>query len=288
MLNNLISSDIFKCPNKICNFNECILKKHFDTVLNKEYILNFNGYASKKIYELAIENPRPSNRKKLVNTIKEILKNENKSEFLFLDGNKDVLIISSHSVLHYRYLASIKSKRKLNDWLKIPDKNTGLIACYLHKKLNLPTLIQIYTAWLDPNFYREALLREKLRELLKNRKIKLVLDIHGLSDDRDADFDIIDLYGLSLLPYNAIYLRNSLKLRLEKAGYNVGVNRYFNGGLMSQIQYTIVKEVSQELNTPCIELEINKKFRNIPNKIIDEKILNILVNWLENDVLLTY
>jgi hypothetical protein len=119
---------------------------------------------------------------------------------------------------------------------------------------------------------------------LKSRTVKFILDIHGLSKDRAADFDIIDMFGLALLPFNALEIRTKLKNRLSDAGYEVGVNRYFNGGLNIQFQHTIVKEVSQEFGIPCIELEVGRKFRTIEKKLFDEEVMGILENWLRNDI----
>jgi len=47
-------------------------------------------------------------------------------------------------------------------------------------------------------------LREKLREILKQKKIKFVLDIHGLEKSRSIDFDIADLEGGALKPFDAL------------------------------------------------------------------------------------
>ncbi|MHA1310720.1 MAG: hypothetical protein ACTSQO_07290 [Candidatus Helarchaeota archaeon] len=279
----LINNNTNIICNKECDNFQCFLSEHFKSLMSRDYINETLGYASKEIYKLALENTTPIKRKKNLVKVKELLKEINRSEFLYKKGNNKILITAPHATWHYRYTWG-KNRKKLGDWIKYDDVNTGLIACYLSRYLDCHALIQIYTAWLDPNFYREALFQEKMRSILKKEKIKFVLDVHGLSSDREADFDIIDLFGMALVPFNALKFRKSLKKRLEQFGYEVGVNRYFNGGLTLPFQHTIVKEVSQEFQIPCIELEINKKFRNIPGEIIDKKVLNVLFNWLKSDV----
>lgn len=275
--------DFEKCKND-CMVKDCILFEHYRSLLDEDIVNETLGYATREIYELALENKNSKRRKKSISKVKKLLEKENASEFLYLDRKNYILCTATHAAWHFRYAWKGKNKRKLGDWLKLQDINTGILACYLSKKIGCSALIQLYTAWLDPNFYREAFLRQKLRDILKSGDIKFILDLHGLSKERAADFDIIDMLGLALLPFNALEIRNSLKNRLKSAGYDVGVNRYFNGGLNLQFQHTIVKEVSQEFGIPCIELEVGRKFREIGDRLFDEEVIEILENWLKNDV----
>ncbi|MHA1270106.1 MAG: hypothetical protein ACTSPY_10000 [Candidatus Helarchaeota archaeon] len=274
----------FQCDREECNNFQCILHNFYNKLKDKDIIKETLGYASEKIYELALKNTNSLKRRKLVGEIEKILEEVGRSEFLFIERKGQVLITAPHAAWHYRYFWS-KNKRKLGDWIKLDDINTGILACYLGRSLDLPILIQLYTAWLDPNFYREALLRKKLREILDSGRIKFVLDIHGLSNDRKADFDIIDMFGLALLPFSALNLRKTLKLKLEQHNFKVGVNRYFNGGLNIPFQHTIIKETTQEFQIPCIELEISKRLRTMPKILFNKTMLNVLKDWLKNDVI---
>ena len=275
--------DFEKCK-KDCKVKDCVLFEHYRSLLNEDVVNETLGYVTREIYKLALENKNAKRRKKAISEVKKLLEKENASEFLYLERRNDILLTATHATWHFRYAWKGKNRRKLGDWLKLQDINTGVLACYLSKRVGCSALIQLYTAWLDPNFYRDAFLRNKLREILKSGEIKFILDLHGLSKDREADFDIIDMFGLALLPFNALEIRKSLKNRLISAGYDVGVNRYFNGGLNLQFQHTIVKEVSQEFGIPCIELEVGRKFRIIGEKFFDEDVMEILENWLKNDV----
>ncbi|MBD3230933.1 MAG: hypothetical protein GF329_22330 [Candidatus Lokiarchaeota archaeon] len=286
MNEKLLDVDNYRRCREKCNGRDrsvCLLKKHFKALKSKEIIEKTLGYASEEIYQLALENSSSKKRKKSIHKVKKMLKKVNRSQYLYLKEKGNILLTAPHAAWAYRY-AWGKNRRKLGDWIKSSDINTGILACCLGNVLKVPVLIQIYTAFLDPNFYLEALFREGLREILRNGRIKFVLDIHGLSDDRNADFDIIDMFGLSLLPFNALKLRETLKDRLEKLGLDIGVNRFFNGGLNLPFQHTIIKEVTQEFQIPCIELEIGKKFRDVPDRIIDERVFDTLKSWLEIDV----
>ncbi|MHA1230483.1 MAG: hypothetical protein ACTSRP_13900 [Candidatus Helarchaeota archaeon] len=280
----LISRDSKISCDKKCENRECILYKHYKALFNRDLLEHNLGYASEEICKLALKNQTSKKRKNLINEVEQLLNKVNRDEFLYIQGKNSILITAPHATWHFRY-ASSKLKRKVGDWLKIADMNTGILACSLAQRTESNLLVQIYTAWLDPNFYREAFLRKKLREILKNNNIKFILDIHGLSQDRNADFDIIDMYGLSLIPFNLIKIREKLKDRLEASDCDAGINRFFNGAVNSPIHHTIIKEVSQEFHTPCIELEVGRRFRSDPNEIVNKKILEILEKWLKIDVL---
>jgi len=58
---------------------------------------------------------------------------------------------------------------------------------------------------------------------------------------------------------------------------HIGINKIFSG----VIQNTIVKEVAQDFQIPCIELEIHKRFR-VP---VNDNLLNTLETWLKEEVL---
>lgn len=84
-------------------------------------------------------------------------------------GTNPILLVAAHNFPQGR-----------NGLIKPSDLNTGTVARNFAEKYNLFALISTRKQ-IDPNWYPSSNFREKVKEIIKNNNIKLVIDIHGKS-----------------------------------------------------------------------------------------------------------
>lgn len=162
--------------------------------------------------------------------------------FEFLDASGDVLVTAPHATAQMR-----------EGKLKGSDLGTGPLAVVLHRMAGVPVL---YTTWAspsDPNYYDENPFKERLAVLVRDRKPRLVLDLHASRPDRPYDVDLGTLWGASLL--GQVNLEKALRKRLAEAGIRDLSDNAFPGGR----QATVMRFLHRR-GVPCIQLEINARW----------------------------
>lgn len=159
--------------------------------------------------------------------------------FEFQEGKSGVLVTAPHATAQSR-----------QGRLKGSDLGTGALALVLNYLAGTPTL---YTTWAspsDPNFYDENPFKDALASLVKQRKPRLVLDLHASREDRPYDLDFGTLRGDSLLGKNALLKR--LQHHLTEAG----IGNLSDNAFAGERQATVVRFLHRK-GVPCIQLEIN-------------------------------
>lgn len=186
--------------------------------------MNFESYKEyKKIESLFIE---------------EIFSNKNGHELIF--GDEIVILTAPHSVNHFR-----KNKEKIGEY------RTGLIVYLMNKKLNYSVAYKTQNLKDDANYDTKCLFKQDLINNIYRNDIKLLIDLHISSPDRNFSIDIGTGQGVNIQYQDN--LLNILTQTLEKQYENVKVNHTF----AALYQHSVSSTVSRELSIPAFQLEIN-------------------------------
>ena len=140
--------------------------------------------------------------------------------------------------------------------------------------LNILYMIYIYLSYQHYKLYLIYAYndyKQELIRLVKENNIKLVIDLHGASIDRDFDVEFGTLNNLTA-DYST---KNELKEAFTENGIkNVAMNDPFKGGAITQYLYNL-KDVN------IIQLEINYKFRDCNNLEMLNKLIKSLGSFIE-------
>ena len=143
--------------------------------------------------------------------------------FQIIEGKNPILIIAGHNFNHGR-----------DGKIKLADLGTGDIVRNLCQKYNFYGLVSTRNQ-LDPNWYANSSFRQKVKEIIKNKNIILVVDVHGKS----------------LSSQNLIELKGNLKFK-EKC--SITVNNFINNN-----QQTLAEELDSVI--PVLQIEIREDGR---------------------------
>ena len=112
--------------------------------------------------------------------------------------------------------------------------------------------------------------KKLLIKIIKENNIKLVLDLHGSSRDREFDVELGTLNNISA-DYSTI---NELKEAfLENEISNVVINEPFKGGGITRYIYGMT-------DIDVIQIEINRNYRDIELINNLEKLCNSIINFI--------
>ncbi len=172
------------------------------------------------------------------------------SDWEIIQGKKPILLVASHNYSHIR-----------DEKLKLGDIGTGNIVRILCKNLDcfgvLTTKIMD-----DPNWYTNSNFRNEVKQIIKDSKIKVVLDVHGRKQDSD---DLIELYP------NETF----------KSGYEDQLREYLVKKLLDNDQLTLTEDLDNE-KIPGVEIEIRKDGRLSSNKeqfsAVIQKLSSLITN----------
>lgn len=187
----------------------------------------------------------------------------NNSNYILITGENPILLSAPHAVKQIR-----------DGNIKEEDRYTGAIVEYLCKICNCYGIIRNYNSGDDPNrdnFGIGLEYKNKILEMVKENNIKLVLDIHGCTNDHGFDFCIGTNNGENLNGETRIL--KALESELNAIG-KVAIDDYFK----ACFEWNVSRYVSHNSNIPSIQLEICKMFRN-ENL---EKLILILKKYIEN------
>ena len=157
----------------------------------------------------------------------------------------------------------MKQKRE-DGSIKLNEPYTKAIALYLNKHFDVNAMIKIKDTGLDPNRDNKDEFKTSLINFIKVNNIKLVIDLHGSSKDKDFDIEFGTLNNLSA-DYSTIKeLEESFK---ENNINNIKHNNPFKGG-------AITKYVHGIEDVEVIQIEINANYRDYSNINNLEQLVN--------------
>lgn len=181
-----------------------------------------------------------------------------KTDFITKAGKTKVMISASHAVNHFR-----------KDAIKPADMFTGGIARYLQEVTGCHLIYRARYSETDPNYDEvdAADYKDTLEKYIRENDIKVLIDIHGCSAERETAVDMgtVDNSEISLGRYGfindllQIILNDKLSSFLKETGKVVATNKKFTASYSN----TITNYISRETGIPCIQLEINRLCRDI-------------------------
>ena len=196
-----------------------------------------------------------------MNFEEEINKLENmkiKDDFVILKGNLPILFSAPHTMYQVRD----------NGTIKLNEPYTKAIALYLNKYSNVYSIVKNNDTGIDSNRDNYDEYNVEMRRLIKEKNIKIVIDLHGASKDREFDVEFGTLNNLSA---DFSTIKELEEAFTENGILNVSHNSPFKGGAITQGLYALD-------DVDVIQIEINGKYRDHNN--IDN--LNKLIQSLQN------
>lgn len=155
--------------------------------------------------------------------------------------------------------------------IKASEPYTKAIVKYVTEKIGCNYLIKQIDVEMDSNKNEIDFFKIKLLDIIKNNNIKLVLDIHGASENRPFDIELGTLYNLSA-DFSTI---NELKEAFIENGItNVEINNPFKGGGITQFIYA-------NTDIDVIQIEINRKYRDINKSEKLKQVCDCLIRFIE-------
>lgn len=194
-------------------------------------------------------------------------KYERNKTFETKNGEIPILISAPHSVRQIR-----------NGKIKEKDLYTGPIAIILQKETDCYCIYKTQNNNDDANYDIENnTYKEEILKIIKEKQIKLLIDIHGASNNYGFGVDIAtgEKENLNKNIDALKLLEETLKKHKIE---NVEIEKIFK----AKSKHTICKTIAEKTTIPCIEIEIAKKYRDIEN--FDEiiKIINALKDYIIN------
>ena len=167
--------------------------------------------------------------------------NENKN-FVFLNGNKKILISAPHAVEQTR-----------EGKIKYSEPETALIALSLNT-LGFPCIIKTTNENDDVNYDLESEYKKKLLSYCKENDIKFILDLHQLSPARDVDICLGTGNDQNCNLVDKQYLLSTITNEIDKSKFNYKINfPYAASGIRTISGYM------SSLKYSSLQLEINCK-----------------------------
>jgi len=189
--------------------------------------------------------------------------------YIYNKGKIPILVSAPHTVMQIN-----------KNCTKFPDKFTGGIALLLCELTDCHVIVKATNDGIDPNNTDSGVYdcyKEKIIDIIKTENIKILIDLHGLRNDRETDIDIITHHGMTIGHDKSIIAKLKKSL-IENDILNLSEDKYY----FAESEKVIVHKIWNVLKVPSIELEINWNYRNPcePNNLI--KIVNSLEDFIVN------
>lgn len=177
-------------------------------------------------------------------------------------GNLPVILISAHGI----------TQKKRNGKIKFAEPYTRGIMKYVGKKTDCYTLVKNADTGIDPNKDNDDEFKAFLVEIIKKNNIKLAIDLHGAKRDRDFDVEIGTCNGKMVSDKRTDKLIKHLN---ENGIKNISIDDPFKGGFIS-------KTIHEKTGIDCIQLEINRNYRDLRKIRNLNRICRSLVSYVKD------
>lgn len=195
-----------------------------------------------------------------INEIEELENVDNNEDYVVYKGKLPVVLTAPHTMQQIKEDGSIK----------LSEPYTKAIALYVSKNINCNSLIKLKDTGIDSNSDNIDEFKLVLKDLIYDNNIKLLIDIHGASKDRDFDIELGTLNNMSA-DYSTINELN--EAFIENGINNIVINDPFKGGGITRYIYGMT-------DIDVIQIEINRKYRDIENIDNIEKVCNALISFI--------
>ena len=176
-------------------------------------------------------------------------KGEGSEDFKYSEGSIPILISAPHSVKQIR-----------NNEYKAADIYTGALIKTLSKTTNAHVIYKTKTKGDENYTNKNTPYREKIKEIVKDHHIKVVIDLHGMSDKGDSYIDIGTGGSNNKNLLGCDYILPCVKKSFHNVNYSE--NKYFS----AKGELTLSHYCSHVLAVPTLQLEISRKYRSKESK----------------------
>ena len=183
------------------------------------------------------------------------------SDYIILKGNIPILFSAPHTMYQLRDDGTTKLK----------ESYTKAIALYLNKYCNTYAIVKNNDTGIDSNRDNHDEYNVEMRRLIRENNIKLVIDLHGSSKDRDFDVEFGTLNNLSADFSTIKEIEEAFKANGIE---NISHNDPFKGGTVTQGVYALN-------DADIIQIEINRKYRDYKNIEYLEKIIQSFISFIK-------
>ncbi len=170
-------------------------------------------------------------------------------EFIYQEGKLPILISAPHGAAHTRYGKYKGEDEYTAAFAQLIAEETGAHCIYARRKSKT-----------DPNVAKDAPYKEKVREIIREKKIRFVIDLHGMWQHHEAGIELGTRDGKSC-PEQKELIIHSLK---ESGFTRDDDNKFFRlrvdakfSGNGSATREPMIKFVSERLKIPAAQFEIN-------------------------------
>lgn len=192
--------------------------------------------------------------------INELENSEYDDNYIIKYGTIPVLFTAVHTMMQQKDDGSIK----------LSESYTKAISLFLNEKCKSYAMIKIKDDGYDSNKDNNDKFKQEMIKLINDNDIKLVIDLHGSSIDRDFD---IEFGTLNFLTCDFSTIKVLEEAFNENGINNIKHNEPFKGGAITQYLYGL-KDVD------AIQLEINKKYRQTNSINELETICDSLIDFV--------
>ncbi len=182
-------------------------------------------------------------------------------DFVILKGNVPILFSAPHTMHQLRD----------DGTTKLREPYTKAIALYLNKYCNTYAIVKNNDTGIDSNRDNYDKYNVEMRRLIKENDIKLVIDLHGASKDRNFDVEFGTLNNLSA---DFSTIKELEEAFAENGISNVSYNDPFKGGAITQGIYALN-------DVEVIQIEINGKYRDYSNISSLEELIKSLEKFIK-------
>jgi len=162
--------------------------------------------------------------------------------YRFIKGKSPILLSAPHAARTVRH-GKVRTR----------EQYVGSFVCNLSRFCKVYGMCTTHIIP-DPNRYDSSKYKAKIKKLIDNNEIKLVMDIHGSSDHHRFDVDIGTYNYKSILGNRKIV--KILKSSFKKHGFENISENFF-----TRIPRNTVTLFSYKLGIPSVQLEIQKSNR---------------------------
>lgn len=183
------------------------------------------------------------------------------NDFIIIKGEVPILFSSAHTMLQKRDDKSYK----------LNEPYTKAISLYLNKYFKTYSIVKSSDTGIDSNIDNYDKYNVEMRRLIKDNNIKLVIDLHGASKERNFDIEFGTLNNLSA---DFSTIKELEEFFIENGILNISHNGLFKGGAITRGLFDLT-------DVDVIQLEINRKFRDSNNLELLEKLIKSLENFIK-------
>ena len=182
-------------------------------------------------------------------------------DFVILKGSVPILFSAPHTM----------NQLKEDGTTKLKEPYTKAIALYFNKYYNVYSIFKNNDTGVDSNKDNYDKYNIEMRRLVKDNNIKLVIDLHGASKDRNFDIEFGTLNNLSA---DFSTIKELEEAFVENGINNISNNNPFKGVAITQGIYSLD-------NIDVIQIEINGKYRDYNNIELLEKVIQSFCNFIK-------